>query len=159
MLSLTREARDALSSREAIELPFDLAAFMATGSAGGARGSSSTRNAGKTRGSGGARTDGDAEESVTLKFPKKAARQAQADLDPESLKLLSNLKGMRRGLAEAAAVPPYVIFSDRTLEDLAVKRPERREDLLGIFGIGAVKAERYGEFIMKAIRESDDRTE
>ena len=159
VLSLTGEARDALSSREAIELPFDLAAFMATGSAGGARGSSSTRNAGKTRGSGGARTDGDAEESGTLKFPKKAARQAQADLDPESLKLLSNLKGMRRGLAEAAAVPPYVIFSDRTLEDLAVKRPERREDLLGIFGIGAVKAERYGEFIMKAIRESDDRTE
>ncbi|HNY18250.1 MAG TPA: RQC domain-containing protein, partial [Treponemataceae bacterium] len=153
VLSLTREARDALSSREAIELPFELAPLAATGNAGSARG------AGKAHGAGGARAEGDDERSGSLKFPKKAARQAQAELDPASLKLLSNLKGMRRGLAEAASVPPYVIFSDRTLEDIAAKRPERREDLLGIFGIGAVKAERYGEFIMKAIRESDDLTE
>ncbi len=135
VLSLTREAREALSNREAIRLPFT--AVLSREKT--ARGTLSTEGA--------------------LKFPKKAPKAESKDLNPDELKILASLKGMRRGLAEAAAVPPYVIFSDRTLEDLAIKHPRGKAELLGVFGIGEVKAERYGDFIMQALRESESRTE
>jgi len=138
VLALTRDARDALAERAIIMLPFS----PALASAGKKTASAGTADKGSSAGG-------------SLKFPKKAARNAGSELDPKATLLLGALKGMRRSLAEAAAVPPYVIFSDRTLEDLAVKRPSNREDLLGVYGIGAVKADRYGDYIMQAIRETD----
>jgi ATP-dependent DNA helicase RecQ len=138
VLSLTRDARDALAERAVIMLPFS-AALASSG-----KKTASTGPADKGSSAGG-----------SLKFPKKTARNPGFELDPKAALLLGALKGMRRSLAEAASVPPYVIFSDRTLEDLAVKRPSSREDLLEVYGIGAVKADRYGDYIMQAIRGTD----
>ncbi len=62
--------------------------------------------------------------------------------------LLSALKARRRALADAAGVPAYVIFPDRTLIEMATRRPATLDALSGITGVGAVKLERFGaEFL------------
>jgi len=58
--------------------------------------------------------------------------------------MLSALKAKRRALAEAARVPAYVIFTDRTLIEMAEKRPTSLDTMAGISGVGAKKLDRYG---------------
>ena len=73
--------------------------------------------------------------------------------DIKGMAILEELKEMRRKLAKEAEVPPYVIFGDRTLEDIAIKKPVVFSQLTDIYGIGEIKAERYGDFIISIVRE------
>ena len=66
--------------------------------------------------------------------------------------LLTALKSWRREQAQAQGVPPYVVFHDRTLIDLAVQRPQDLQGLSGIGGIGAAKLERYGAGLLEVLR-------
>ena len=50
-------------------------------------------------------------------------------------------------------VPPYVIFGDKTLLDLAAKKPRTKGELLNIYGIGSVKAEEFGRSVLQIITE------
>jgi ATP-dependent DNA helicase RecQ len=59
----------------------------------------------------------------------------------------------RKELADSAGVPPYVIFSDKTLAEMAVYFPQGREALLKINGVGEVKNARYGEAFIAIIKE------
>ena len=136
VLSLTALAREVLQARDSIMLPFGTAPS-------GMQTEDNARHAGAAPGAG------------SLKFPKKGGSKIDG-ADVEGARILSRLKNLRRGLAEAAAVPPYVIFSDRTLEDIAVKKPASRTDLLDVYGIGEVKAERYGDFILKTVSGTGD---
>jgi ATP-dependent DNA helicase RecQ len=62
--------------------------------------------------------------------------------------LLATLRAKRRALADAAGVPAYVIFPDRTLAEMATRRPASLDAMRGIIGVGAVKLERFGpEFL------------
>ncbi len=75
-------------------------------------------------------------------------RRVLAQVAEEDEGLLSALKAKRRALAEAAGVPAYVIFPDRTLIEMATRRPETLDALRGVTGVGAVKLERFGaEFL------------
>jgi ATP-dependent DNA helicase RecQ len=65
--------------------------------------------------------------------------------------LLSALKAKRRELAEAAGAPAYVIFPDRTLIEMATRRPRNLDALRGISGVGATKLERYGATFLAVI--------
>ena len=65
--------------------------------------------------------------------------------------LLAALKARRRALADAAGVPAYVIFPDRTLIEMASRRPATLDDLAGITGVGAVKLERFGAAFLAVI--------
>jgi ATP-dependent DNA helicase RecQ len=65
--------------------------------------------------------------------------------------LLQALKSWRREQARAQGVPPYVVFHDRTLVELAARRPRDRAALGGISGIGAAKLERYGEGLLAVL--------
>ncbi|MDQ3004930.1 MAG: DNA helicase RecQ [Chloroflexota bacterium] len=67
--------------------------------------------------------------------------------------LFSLLRNKRKELADAAGVPPYVIFSDKTLVEMAVYFPQARESLLNISGVGRVKYERYGAEFLAIIKE------
>ncbi len=88
--------------------------------------------------------------------PKRAARGRPApildapDLDPS---LLERLRGLRRRLARERAVPPYLLFNDRTLVDLARRRPSDELELLEVDGIGAKKAADLGPLILEALAE------
>ena len=71
-------------------------------------------------------------------------RAPLAQVAEEDEGLLAALKARRRALADAAGVPAYVIFPDRTLIEMATRRPATLDALAGITGVGAVKLERFG---------------
>ena len=66
------------------------------------------------------------------------------------------LKEWRSQAARAANVPAYVIFHDTTLAAVAERRPTDRDALLAIPGLGPVKAERYGEALLRVVAESGE---
>ncbi|MBT8153264.1 DNA helicase RecQ [Epibacterium ulvae] len=69
----------------------------------------------------------------------------------EDAPLMSALKAKRRGLAEAQKVPAYVIFPDRTLIEMAEKRPQSLDEMARISGVGAKKLDRYGDAFLTVI--------
>ena len=94
------------------------------------------------------------EDTITLRrdtITKAQARRRpaiKAMVSDEDAPLLSALKAKRRALAEAASVPAYIIFNDRTLIEMAETRPQSLDDMARISGVGAKKLERYGaEFL------------
>jgi ATP-dependent DNA helicase RecQ len=75
----------------------------------------------------------------------------KAMVSDEDAPLLSALKAKRRGLAEAAKVPAYIIFNDKTLIEMAEKRPADLDGMAGISGIGAKKLDSYGDAFLEVI--------
>ncbi len=75
----------------------------------------------------------------------------KALVSDEDAPLMSALKAKRRALAEAASVPAYVIFPDRTLIEMAERRPETLDQMMGITGVGAKKLESYGRAFLEVI--------
>ena len=65
--------------------------------------------------------------------------------------MLSALKAKRRALAEAQGVPAYVVFTDRTLIEMAETRPATLDAMAGITGVGATKLERYGATFLSVL--------
>jgi ATP-dependent DNA helicase RecQ len=61
------------------------------------------------------------------------------------------LRAWRRGIAQAQAVPAYVVADDRTLAGLAARRPASTEELLEVPGMGRSRVERYGADILRII--------
>lgn len=59
--------------------------------------------------------------------------------------IFEKLRVLRTHIAKRAGVPPYVVFSDKTLQDMAVKLPKNKDEMLQVGGVGEVKFERYGE--------------
>jgi ATP-dependent DNA helicase RecQ len=85
--------------------------------------------------------------------PKKSARgrrpDATASADPE---LFDVLRTVRLRLARQRGVPPYVIFHDTTLREMAERRPSTIDDLHEIYGVGIRKAADFGGDFLQAIR-------
>jgi ATP-dependent DNA helicase RecQ len=67
--------------------------------------------------------------------------------------LFEKLRGLRRSLAEARGVPPYIIFNDATLRELARQRPGGLAAMRSIHGIGDKKLQDFGEVFLRAIEE------
>ena len=68
--------------------------------------------------------------------------------------VLAALKRKRRDLARAENVPAFMIFADRTLIDMAERRPSTLEDLRRVHGVGERKIARYGEAFLEALEEA-----
>jgi ATP-dependent DNA helicase RecQ len=66
--------------------------------------------------------------------------------------LFRDLREARKALADRDGVPPFVVFSDATLRDMASKRPRNRMEMLSVSGVGQVKFERYGEALLSVLR-------
>ncbi len=79
----------------------------------------------------------------------RGAGGATFDADPE---LFDVLRGVRTRLARERGVPPYVIFPDTTLKQMAERRPSSLDDLYDIYGVGAKKAADFGDAFLDAIR-------
>ncbi len=71
--------------------------------------------------------------------------------------LFEALRGLRRELADQAGVPPYVIFSDATLRDMARRKPRSSGEFLGVYGVGETKRRKFGAAFIEAIRAYEDR--
>ena len=98
-------------------------------------------------------------DQATINLRRDTIRKAAAQRRPaikmlvseEDAPLLSALKARRRAFAEAAKVPAYIIFTDRTLIEMAEKRPATLDAMAGIGGVGAKKLERYGAAFLEVI--------
>jgi ATP-dependent DNA helicase RecQ len=93
--------------------------------------------------------------------PTRAARPvpatsgaASGDLDADDRALFETLRQVRRALAEERGVPPYIVFSDATLREMARLHPATRADLLAVKGVGEWKSDEFGARFLAAIREA-----
>ena len=95
---------------------------------------------------------------VPIVIPPRAERQgrrgaaATTGLNPIADPLFDALRALRRDLAVEAGVPPYVIFHDSTLRDMASIRPQSLKAMGNINGIGGRKLDAYGEPFLKVIK-------
>lgn len=107
------------------------------------------------------------EETLQLRRDPKPARAGrrgasgapiEAMLDPASAALFDALRTCRRRLAERAGVPPYVVFHDATLIDMAQRRPMTLAAMLEVSGVGEAKLEKYGGDFLDVILNAEYQT-
>ncbi len=79
---------------------------------------------------------------------KKPSRYDVADIDAG---LFQALRALRKRLASEQGVPPYVVFSDVTLEEMAARKPQTEEVMLTVGGVGETKMARYGEQFLRIL--------
>ncbi len=92
------------------------------------------------------------EEELTIAIPPPSRRRRrERETDP----LFERLRSARRELAATAGVPPYVIFHDSTLREIAATNPQTLGELSRVQGVGATKLARYGEAMLRALRQAD----
>lgn len=88
-------------------------------------------------------------------MPQENARRVSAKVSVDK-KLLSRLSALRREIAEAQHVPPFIIFTNATLRDMANKRPKNRREMLRVDGVGENKMERYGSAFIREIEAYEE---
>ncbi len=84
--------------------------------------------------------------------PQRRKVERQSGVAAADDALWDALRARRKALAEEQGVPPYVIFHDATLMEMARLRPTTADQLLEVSGVGAAKLERYGTFFLEVIR-------
>ena len=98
------------------------------------------------------------EAEVALVAPPKRERRRRgasgAAANPSDDPLFEALRACRRDLAKEAQVPPYVIFHDSVLREMAATRPSSRADLGRIAGVGAKKLDAYGDAFLTVLRSA-----
>jgi ATP-dependent DNA helicase RecQ len=91
------------------------------------------------------------EEQLIIAVPPPRKRASRKRFDGPADPLFDALREARRKLAAEAGVPPYVIFHDSTLREIAARKPRNLNELSAVQGVGAVKLERYGEAMLDAL--------
>jgi ATP-dependent DNA helicase RecQ len=92
-----------------------------------------------------------------IKSTKRALRAeaiANASADPLSEALITRLKDLRRRLANDRGVPAYVIFSDRSLIDMAKRVPRTKDDFSEVHGVGEAKLKEFGAVFLREIEST-----
>ncbi|HWR61367.1 MAG TPA: DNA helicase RecQ [Clostridia bacterium] len=94
------------------------------------------------------------EEQLTIKrsISKVQQNTQKSDLNANS-ELFEELRQIRKEIADAQKIPPFVVFSDATLRDMCARLPLTEEAMLEVSGVGKFKLEKYGERFIKAIDE------
>jgi len=91
------------------------------------------------------------EEALTVAVPPPRKRSRRSRFDGPADPLFEALREARRALAAEAGVPPYVIFHDSTLREIAERKPRDLNELARVQGVGAVKLQRYGAAMLAAL--------
>ena len=87
--------------------------------------------------------------------PKKDWSRDDLELDPGDQRLFEALRARRSEIAREEKLPAYIVFSDRTLAELARRRPRSLVAFSDVRGVGTAKLERYGEKFLAVIRQSE----
>ena len=95
----------------------------------------------------------DAVEPATRASRSRRRGEAAAELSGTAMTLFDELRAWRRAEAARQGLPPYVIFHDQTLADIAVARPATREELSAINGVGVGKLDRYGAAVLEVVAD------
>lgn len=104
------------------------------------------------------------EQRLTMAKPRVKAvstKKKKAPRNTDDLvyneELFEKLRSLRKELANAAEVPPFVVFGDKTLIEMAAYLPKDEAALLAIHGVGASKLERYGAVFLKVLAEFEEK--
>ena len=91
------------------------------------------------------------------KDKKRSGKKApDAFLQTADQQLFERLRALRRGIADKAGVPPYVIFHDSTLVEMAALKPRTLADMRGIKGMGDTKLDKYGQLFLDALSAHEE---
>ena len=137
VLTITESGKQVLASRAKIELPVELMGQRALTQ----RGSKNSGIDAKTQG-------------TALKKGEYKRGEFLRTLDENDAALYGAIKEWRKRTAEEENVPPYVIFGDKTIEDLILKKPRTARELLNVFGIGEIKAEKFGSALLRLVEDA-----
>lgn len=109
----------------------------------------------------------DGEEPVIMKMAKEQQHPAKIskaktvkesggkkEFSKEEEVLFEKLRALRMEIARKEKVPPYIVFSDKTLTHMCRLKPENREEMLTVTGVGEYKYEKYGEQFILLIRQT-----
>ncbi|MEE0419177.1 MAG: DNA helicase RecQ [Lachnospiraceae bacterium] len=83
---------------------------------------------------------------------KKKGPAAGAELGEGEEALFERLRALRMEIARAEKVPPYIVFSDKTLVHMCIVKPGTRDEMLGVSGVGEFKYEKYGERFLECLK-------
>ena len=102
-----------------------------------------------------ARAIAEGRETVVVRAPRKASRRrvevARVPIGDVDAALLRRLKDLRRQIAAERGVPAYVIFPDRTLEEMAATRPTSFDELAEVRGVGQAKLDAFGAAFLEVL--------
>lgn len=85
--------------------------------------------------------------------PGKSRRRSTDSLTGAGFDLFEKLRNLRLEIAREEAVPPYIIFSDKTLINMCMKLPKNRNEMLNVSGVGEAKYKKYGQRFIDEIKE------
>ena len=92
-------------------------------------------------------------EEIPAAIPKRRQKRSAGTFDEEALRpLFDTLRAVRRDLAKDENIPPFVIFSDATLWDMAALKPSSLDAMGDIKGVGSFKLHKYGRSFVSAIQ-------
>ncbi|MDI3539782.1 MAG: ATP-dependent helicase RecQ, partial [Methanolobus sp.] len=83
-------------------------------------------------------------QKVTSPQPRKTAKSSDSEL-------FEKLKDLRKEMAELQDVPPYIVFADTSLKQMAAKKPSNKAEMLKITGVGEYKLKKYGDIFLREI--------
>jgi ATP-dependent DNA helicase RecQ len=95
------------------------------------------------------------EQDLSIAVPPPRRRQSRRRYEGPADPMFDALREARRKLASDAGVPPYVIFHDSTLREIAERKPSSLRELGEVQGVGATKLERYGEAMLAVLAAAD----
>jgi ATP-dependent DNA helicase RecQ len=93
-------------------------------------------------------------DDVLVRFEESGVADAP-QLDAAAETMLGRLKALRTAIAREDKVPAYVVFPDRTLAELAVRRPRSANAMADVRGVGPMKLEKYGERFLAVLRDEE----
>lgn len=93
------------------------------------------------------------EEEKSARKTSERKRRSTDALTGAGYELFEKLRSLRLEIARKEAMPPYIIFSDKTLIDMCVKLPQNVDDMQNVSGVGTVKCQKYGEAFAQVIRD------
>ena len=88
-----------------------------------------------------------------LTVQKAETKKKVTYFDDYDVEVYDRLRDLRTQIASEKGIPPYIVFSDKTLKDLSVKVPQDKEAMLDVHGIGEVKFERYGKEFLTLLND------
>lgn len=99
-------------------------------------------------------TDRQAKETTDRDKEKKKSSLSQDLFTEKEESLFEKLRTLRLEIAREEKVPPYIVFSDKTLTHMCVVKPGTKEEMLGVSGVGEFKFEKYGERFLECVKNS-----
>ncbi len=93
------------------------------------------------------------EEKEPDRRAKSGKKKGTDSLTSAGYLLFEKLRNLRLGIAREESMPPYIIFSDKSLIDMCVRVPQNKSEMLNVYGVGEAKFSKYGQRFLDAIRD------